>query len=384
MLLDSTRKLGLRDQGGGILLLGALLIPILLMNLAFAVDLVMVMLARQQGQRAVDAAALSAAAGIPHYNSNLSNTNRFQNVLALAQMFNGLGPQPTTNAVFGASPNISMADLTMVFVDNAGNTTLIDDGSGNPTKTKANGVKVSHQYPVPLFFVPYVGVRSLNVTVHATAVVENPSMGLALFPLALFAESLVSASGASGVTTLDDIFSRAACDFTFDVILTPTTTHNGSWYEYEYNTGNNGLSPDSRSCAQRVTGNLGLDLVKVGEDVALNNGNSGLCFGTVVDQCHMYYTSNFDPVSNYKPATDGKTACVATKPWIVTLPVVSYENKDGNKTAVLGFVSVQILGASFPNKNKGIALKILCDEVVFGVPGTRGDANLYLPPTLVE
>ena len=357
------------QQRGALLVYLAILIPVLVVLAAIAVNIGWLYYARNQAQAAVDSAALAAAAGIPHYNSldpgaAAGNSGR---VLALLNLFNGDPVLGTTNSIIGIDPDVQWGDVrylvyTRPFVGGVYGTPTFEYPAFPNRNDEINGIEISKTYSIPLFLSDIIGYGSMDVNVQSAAVLSGPSCFPIRAPITLLHCPDVGAPN-------DQCTSNDNCGVVVDfntAQLNPDPGDNAAIYALATE------PPNANICRQRVRGELPGDEVCVGEMISLNNGVLGSCLQEMQHQCENYWF------------------CSVATPWITTVPVVHCDDFRDPSNPVLvqdapvfGFARIGITHVEAKGKGKRIEFMKICGEMETGAPTGARPCGFYSAPVLV-
>ena len=132
--------------------------------LALAFDIGRIAHARSEAQAAVDAAALSAAAAIPHYRN--SNGADDTHVSSLLQAFNGTSS--SSNKVMQGDPTVTLTNMSYVSYQGG---VIVNPA---PTVDDTDGVRVTRTYNVPHIMSRVFGTNGTDISVSGTAIIGAP------------------------------------------------------------------------------------------------------------------------------------------------------------------------------------------------------------------
>ena len=355
-----------QSERGGIVLIvvsSVAVIVTLVGFTAFAVDFGWLFVSKNEAQRAVDAAALSGAAGVPYFNNNLGSSQRRDKGETLAALFDGSGGLDDTNAVMKGDPDVATATLEFISYDkDTGVVTPVESAS---PPVQADGVRVTKTYTAPLFFGRVYGQTSTPITVSAVAVVGAPACFPIRFPITLIH------------SPTQNLMDGSLCDQVIQIRFRPSPSDNGAWWACpkpsdSADACNLGNPVNARNCMKRVRGEIPPDTTCIGETIALGNGQMDSCRREIAD-----YHCN------------GGTNCSeATGAWPYVLPIIDQADlPTGNAVQIapiIGFVNVRLVSVEMSNISQSVDLQIICDEMMVGAPSGGSFSGLYGPPVLVE
>jgi len=356
MSLDSSILKG-RNERGAVIALVAMALIVVVILIAFVIEYGYLIIVKHEGQAAVDAAALSAVAGIPAYNLN-GNTINSQ---ILAERFNQTwsGPGQTSavtvdeNTVMHSSAAITFnTDVEFIKRQSSGGYTQ------NPPYTEADGVKVVRTYQVPPLFGKVLGALSTDVTVEAHAFVNGPRCFPVESPIVLLSPSCGNTNlSVSNCTT-------ARCNMDFDVSFSnPIPDDNAAFWAPA------GSSGSAQECSDLVSGAALNIYLCVGDQIKLSNSVASSCMHEMKQECL-------------------KNRCQEDIQWKVTVPVVSCANlRDASgdyvaSAAVTGFARVGITRVDDQSSPTSLRLTTTCGDSVAGAPSGGGFCGFYASPFL--
>lgn len=341
-----------------------LLLPIILMAIAAAINLGWLAIARTQAQAAVDAAALSAAGAIPHY--RLSNGDS-SGVLELARLFNQTLPvseMTTANMIIGKEPaiaddpaSVSIGVWNKDAVNPAPKFSLLPPGA--PLK-EINAVRVTHQFEAPLFFANILGLGSSTMTmreVRATAAIGGPWCGVSVIPL-----MLCSVSG-----VLDTCGDESACNSVLDFgKASNNTTDNAAWFA---------TCPPGTGESQKSLCNAEKNAADIVNALRSGEKPDELCVGSKIVQDNGEKTAVLHELS--------KDEYLDT---MFILPVVDCGPQLNKVAEVKAFVAVKIETVTDSGGGKKVRFRRLCGVNIQGptAGGIECGGSLLSGPSLVE
>jgi hypothetical protein len=321
-----------------------------LLFVALGIDVGLLAFARSQGQAATDAAALRAAAAIPHYNSG-GNTSEIEN------MATGIN---SNNTVLNQSADIAGNDIELCN-GNPNDTPNCLPGAGT-YPTPAAGVKVTKTYSIPLFFARRLSeTNNVDITVSSTAWLGGAAGLYPTLPVVLCGQEL-------GI----DFYKSDSCE-PYSTKFTPDGVDNsGYWFGY-------GESTDSDVCKARVNGTQQVPYLGVGYQIELKNGQDNNCHkaiekrfqGCDVDACN----------GGGIPNANGKTAQDCT----AFVPIVNCPKTINNQETVAGFAAMCITEVNSKSSDKYIAANRVCGATGPNSFGGGPDFGVYAErPVLVK
>ena len=341
------------NESGAIMVFVAVTVGAIILLLMFAIDYGWMSYSRNRAQAAVDAAALAGAAGLPDYNVDGSEAV----VDSLVQQFNGFDPSLGSNTVVKGDPMLSIDQVQFM---------NYSDGVLNPavTYTDANGVRVTQQYRVPLFFANYLKIPDWEFSVKATAVLGGPGCIEVTLPMALINSELP--------TPID------MCDLpcgTDEVraVLSDSTQDTAGWFS----------PPGSRNTnANHCRPPYDTILLCAGDIIPMMNGVVSSCVNALETQC-----------DNWVNPDTGVRGCSSTNPWPVFVPVVldqdltgpNHNPNNATPNPVVGFTKVGITDVFRANTgNPGFTFIHMCGDTVPSAGGGRSCGLNATSPVLVE
>lgn len=324
----------------------------LILFIALVIDIGWIAHVRSQAQSAVDAAALSGAAAIPHY---LSNAHSRTNIEKMAMAFNGSASNSMTNIVAASNPAITSGDIALKEFDYETGSISTPAAPGD-----VNAVQVTKNYRVPLFLGQMQGIFTWDISATATASLTGPACLPPNYPLALVDCGLLPAC-TSGSTAADCSFCEAArCtgEIQFTVAVNEGSQGNtaGFWaYDSSID-----QSVNADLCRQRV-----LDRTTEGAYPRLCAGDGIQLLGGTVQSCLNEMALDCQ--------ADGTTH-VCANPLTVHIPVfecndIAGQSYNVNQIAyVNGFVKIRIdkMKTTTP---RSMTFSILCNSFLSGSSG---------------
>jgi Flp pilus assembly protein TadG len=298
---------------------------LMVLFIGLATDVGWMAYVRSQGQAAVDAAALSAAAGIPSYNSKKDPNIAYERMASLNN----------ENVVMNKPANLNSTDLEFC-ANNESNC------APAPDTWPADRVRITKGFPTPLFFgrVLNGGISSTTINVSAVALYKGTCSGTPQLPLTLMGCEVGFPGSCDAPKTLDG-FNQSPSPYD-DSAFTSYFTPNASADVFK------GMA----------NGSIAIPEVKCGDAIELNNGQ-------VSSAIHEIETE-FN-----KKQQSGK--------WTVLLPVIDCADlSSGNpvqKAKVIGFATVCITGVDASGTPKAIKGSLDCSAKVSGTPG--GTSTLF-------
>lgn len=337
--------------------------------LAAAIETARIYLVKRQAQAATDAAALAAAAGIPHYRGLPTQQDALNDstVISLLKSFNGT--QQYSNLVMGGSPSLMTADLTFFRFEN-GAVHLLNMGE---EYTFADGVRVQHTYSLPLIFGRFLGASTVSIRTESFAQVGGaPGMFTVDLPIALLSCPVPKPA------PNNNIGQQASCGQTFTLVAKEENgVHDASLNPAPSDTAAifapKGTVPSANWCKDRVNQTNDPMVVAMGGEINLNNGNQASCLHEMQQRCRFLQ-------------------CGPNRPWIATVPVVDcldFRNPGNPQLVqdapVRAFARIGITEVTAAGKTKTIKFKLLCDESQLAAPPSTGRAyGFYSPPILIQ
>jgi hypothetical protein len=311
------------NHGVAIIYVTLFLIVIGLYFLALGIDIGWMAYVRTQGQAAVDASALSAAAALPNYNSGGTK------LADMVSAYSDSSKPATMNMVMTGSSNISVADVQYCSGDPTG---PLDDPVNGYTCTAnmkpADGVKVTKPYSTPLFFSRILnGGNNADITVSSTAWLGGPGAFCPTIPVALCAQN-IGYNPPSSFT----------CNESLDATLIPNTSDSAGWWAPL------GQDANAEWC-QGVLNGTNKSCSSFSQTINLNNGQINVCQGLL--QNKFASLGCFTPRKGQTAGIPG-TQCdpggdpELRKKCTVTLPIVKCGNSINQQQKIVGYASTCI------------------------------------------
>ena len=335
----------MNQEKGAILPIFAVAVLVLVLLVAASINIGWMSNVKSQAQAAVDAAALSGAAGIPNYIA-LNGDKDIVDRLALS--YNGDPADDDTNSVAKLDPSIETARVHMMEYNGGPPQPAVDVPS-------TNAVRVVKDYSVPLFFGGVVNMLQWTVRVQATATLGAPGCAEVDFPVALVADGS------------QDFCSDNQCDQVSSVaIQTNSNIDNSAFFNYL------GNPISARSCKDMVDGS-GRRTICTGEEIELGNGQMTACLKKMNEHCNDIDCENV--------------------PWVVTVPVVTSASiaaiNNGNnfvqQAPIAGFAKIWIGDIVDTRSQKSISYTRLCNQTLpDAVSGGMRCGIMAQVPVLVE
>lgn len=333
---------------GSVIVYVAFLLPVIALLVAIALNVGTLVSARSQAQSAVDAAALSAVAGLPRYNL----TSDKAAVITLAQAFNGSAQANDANTVLNGDLQINASDIEYKEYSTG---QLKDATSAQQT----NAVQVSKEFTVPMFLKGIVRKSDWKIRLSATAVLGGPGCMTPALPFALIDCS--NTHSGSGVC------SSLNCNKEVNLVISnPTQADSAAFFTFD------GSPSNASACKSMVEDPEENKFICAGSKIELNNGTIASCLADVAQQC---------TARNCSPAN----------PWVVNLPVIDCEQLSATgsnpvqSALVSGFARVGINSVSNQGSSKSIGMVLLCGvQSNVAVGGGKNCGTYALGPILVE
>ncbi|TMA06238.1 MAG: hypothetical protein E6J89_18190 [Deltaproteobacteria bacterium] len=316
-------KAFLHSNRGHVVIFVTLFLILMVLFVGLSIDVGWMAYVRNQGQAAVDAAALSAAAGLPPYNAKKDPNIAYERMTALN----------SANTVMKQPANLSSADLEFC-ADNESNCA--------PDTWPADRVRIKKGFLTPLFFGGILngGISSKTINVSAVALYVGSCSGKPRLPLALMGCEVGFPGNCDAPKTLDGFNQSPSAND--DSAFTSYFTPNASADVFKGMT--NGSTP--------------IPEVKCGDAIELNNGQ----VSSAIHEIESEFNKN---------KQNGK--------WTVLLPVIDCADlSSGNpvqKAKVLGFATVCITGVDASGNPKAIKGSLDCSATVSGTPS--GTSSLF-------
>ena len=339
------------EESGWVMVFFAIFLPVVLLVVALMVEYGHLSLAKNEAQSAVDAAALSAVAGIPNYRSSNGSMTK---VRRLAEMFNVQGSHDDANLVNKGDAAISADNDTQMvtYVPTSG--AIVPPA--NPAA--ANGVRITKTYDIPAFLRSFGDSKS--VTASATAVLLSPKCFPVRVPLLLMRNSCGQANPPSNNC------GEVSCNQTFTSAITSPSPNDNAAFFTKF-----GIPSSAISCVRTVNGTNPAPVICQDDRVNMNNGVLGSCMHEIKNEC------------------DRRT-CSPNNPWIVVVPTIDCSDlgPGSNFTRdapVRGFAAIGITAVNSHGSPKTISFQLLCGiSIAGGSPGGNSYCGLYTPPTLIQ
>lgn len=376
------------NQKGVALVYIAVTIALLAILLAVAVDVAWIAHARNQAQAAVDAAALSGAAAIPHYLTD--DTHPTDRIDTMAGAFNApnVGNPSVINAVVGMDPDIQPADLTLmtyVMRDNGANE-LIDP----PDIESTNTVRVSKAYSVPLLLGGLLGIPNWDIGVRASAMLGGPGCFTPDFPVVLVDCSMLPVEDCVS----DDDSDCGLCEPTrcveTEIVLAINSSSredNAAFWTYMTSQHDDHCQEEDRNCREEADASECRAMVDEDHAEEDKYPYSEICAGQTVNLINGTVASCLQKIATACDAdADGVCATTLRK----TVPVIACENLPENNNmnqsaAVMGFARIAITRVLDSGSDKSIAFRLICDEQADDATGGGRFCGLWSEsPILVE
>ena len=328
----------IENERGSVLVFATLLIVLLLIMVGMGLDTGQLTYVRSQGQTAVDAAALTAASGLPIGASEV--TGRVDD-------FNS-----TNNYVESSTNFIDSSNITYVqYNDSSGAIVDLPDSTGangvrvaleqkNPYTDAASGTGIT----TPVFLTPLLNLfgsaapAKADISVSAVAVLK----ALPGIPIAIMTKVC------NGSSTVPDVMLRQ----------TDATVDNSCWTTYTDN-------PPSAEAVQELFGKSATcsdlpaqsDLVTIGTLIELNNGQQA---------------STYEEAKDLFLAPQNVDKC-----WIV--PVIPNSTKCNQSDPILGWATICPTEVEKSGSPKYIKANVTCNQNLFATKD-----NLCFSPRLVR
>ncbi len=307
------------NRGVAIIYVTLFLMVLGLLFLALGIDIGWLAYVRTQGQTAVDASALSAAAALPTYSTGGNTTSVFDMATAFNSSNNVMN---SSSGIAGSSDGSTNVELC---TGKSTSPVCVPAGSVSDTK-KVAGVKVTRIYQAPLFFGKlFNGGSTSNITVSSIAWLGGPGGLRPDLPAALCKAEVGYDPNAPGGPTCSSDPPFNAIDFT------PANSDNAGWW----NLVGAGV-PSASECKNMVDGKTPVPFLNLNDMIDLNNGNINSCQKAIEDKF----------MKPPKSCSSDKCALAATDPQriacTVILPIVDCGKSTNTNQPVLGFAAMCI------------------------------------------
>ena len=331
----------------------AVIISAVVVVLIFSVDFGWMSFAKNRAQAAVDSAALSGAAALPHYNTG-GDSSRVDN---LVKLFNGVDSSTGSNTVVKMNPDIEIDDVT--FVNYQAQEQTVTDLSAIEYED-ANGLRVQKDYSIPLFFGRFLGLKDWDFTVNATAVMGGVGCFIPDLPIVL----LNNAELAGG----DSLCREATCGS--DVTIAITSDANvdtvGYWSFLDDEDETTTEQSSAAECKRKVIHGITRPIC-VGDKLNCSNGTVTSCENEIAKKCDD---------------------CGPGNTWNVIVPVVENDelterNGNGNcnqQVTVLGFAYIGLTKV----EHKTYHFRRVCGLDVDATGGGKSCGIYAKTPVLIE
>jgi Flp pilus assembly protein TadG len=334
-----------RQEGGAVLALTALMITVLILCTALAIDLGHLYLVKCELRAAADAGALAGAAGLFPPSSGTSNP--LPATPDCARAFTSCQSIVAANQADGATLQVLSEDVIFGNWD-AGTNSFNATGCADPRLVNAVKVVVrkdtSANGKVPLFFAGIIpgGLSSVGLTAEAISLSGYPGYvpgGGGAFPLAIDANKVPPGHGGELIR----------------IYLNPTTTDGGCWQTFF------DPSPGANDLKNLVNGTTPSPALKVGDQIRVTEG--------VADSVMQELQKVFDK---------------STGDMVVLVPVIPGDSHTGLAT-VQGFVALKLTLVDSHGTEKRLEGVTVPDYVApGGVPGGPNNGLWAGLPRLVQ
>jgi Flp pilus assembly protein TadG len=322
------------DRGVAIIYVTLFLMVLGLLFLALGIDIGWLAYVRTQGQTAVDASALSAAAALPTYGTGGDTTKVFD----MAAAFN------SSNNVMNGSSGIDGSTNVEFCTGKSTAPACVPAGSVSDTK-KVAGVKVTRTYQAPLFFGKlFNGGSTNNITVSSIAWLGGPGGLSPDLPVALCKAEVGYDPNASGGPTCSSDPPFNAIDFT------PSKTDNAGWWN-KVGVG----QPSDSECKKMVNGTEPVPFLNLTDPIDLNNGQLTSCQKAIEDKFMANNECSAEKCA-LAPTDPQRLKCT------VILPIVDCGASTTGNVPVLAFAAMCITNVvSTPASSAGISGTLNCN-----------------------
>jgi hypothetical protein len=325
----------------------ALFITFMFIFVSLSINAGLLTYGKNQGQAAVDAAALGAAAAIPRYNT-FGNPN---DVYAVAETFN------SENTVMNESANIVGATDMEFCTGNAFGSFACESTPANPAQV--GGVRVTKSYPAQIYLTGFLdGDSSKDLTVSATAWLGGPGGLSPDLPVAICSDEV----------GFDP--ANLQCLPNKSTEFSPNNADSAGWWTPI------DFSASSSDCSYFVNQPDEIPYLNLGEEVNLNNGE--------ITSCHIEIAKRFQGcnpnICALDPENEQRKACTAV------IPIVNCGGSINQQLPVEGFAAICVTNVqSTPASKARIDGNLKCDVTAANTIGGGPQFGIYADhPLLVK
>lgn len=312
-----------KGNNGQAIVYVALFITVMFMFVALSINAGLLTYGKNQGQAAVDASALAAAAAIPNYNAS-GNPSK---VYAVAE---GLNNQ---NTVMSEAANIVGSTDLEFCTGNASGNFVCEPSPADPAQV--GGVQVTKTYPADMYLTGFLdGDDTKNLTVSATGWLGGPGGLSPDLPVAVCSQEV----------EFDP--DNLQCVQNKSTKFSPNDADSGAWWTPI------DFSASSSDCDYFVNHPDEIPFLSLGEEVNLNNGE--------ITSCHQEIRKRFQgcnsSVCALDPEDPARKACTAI------IPIVNCEGSINQQLPVEGFAAICVTKVqSVPASKAHIDGELKCD-----------------------